>query len=85
MNVAVDITFQTAKSLSQEAGMDLWALGHHFNQVGPCTYRLQSRGEAASLEDASDGLTEAIQSVVTRHNPRWPNLVVTAVKTKEAW
>ena len=83
MNVELDITFQTAKSLSQETGLTLCGLGHYFNRVGPCTYRLKSCGEAASLADAEECVTEAIKDLVANAMPRWPQVVITQIKVKE--
>lgn len=89
MKVALDITFETARPLPQEVGLEMWALGCQFGAVGGrSTYRLQSRGEAENLADAVAGLVAQVAHVMGRAAldrgwpPAWSGAAVTSINAK---
>lgn len=81
----LDVTFQTARPLSQDMGSHLWAFASLFHAVGPSTYQLHTvveRLDAATLLDALTGLVDAIATTVAEEQRDWP-IRVTAVEGKE--
>lgn len=74
----IDVTFQTARPLSQRAGQLLWTLASHFRAVGPSTYRLETiveRSQQFTVADVAGGLVDEINNIVTSEQPDWPSRI----------
>jgi hypothetical protein len=89
MKVELDVTFETARPLPQDVGMQMWKLGDHFcAQGGKSTYRLKTSGTANTMVDAVSGVVAQISLVVSAAAldrgwpPEWSNVRVTALAAR---
>lgn len=84
----IEVTFKTAMPLSQECGLDMWALGNYFTSVknsGGRTYKLKAMSSAIDMIDALVAVTETIQYNVNKHDKSdWSKVVFTQMKGKIA-
>ena len=73
IDVALHITFETYRPISQRLGVEFWSMGSHFTAVtGSARYELKSRGQAQSLPDAVDGICAQISQLIEASYPEWP-------------
>jgi len=78
----LDITFTTARPLSQNCGMEMWGIGR-FRTWGERTYRLKSLVEANTLTLAEQCIVKSIQDLVKDDLPAWPDVQVIGISSRE--